>query len=48
MKPGFFADLVAVNADPTKDVSAMRDISYVMAAGSVVRDDFEMASSRGR
>ena len=48
VKPGYFADLVAVNADPTKDVSAMRDISYVMAAGSVVRDDFEMASSRAR
>lgn len=39
VKPGFLADLIAVDADPTQSVSAMRAVSFVLAAGSVVRDD---------
>jgi imidazolonepropionase-like amidohydrolase len=39
VKPGYLADLIAVDADPTRSVSAMRGVSFVMAAGSVVRDD---------
>jgi imidazolonepropionase-like amidohydrolase len=33
------ADLVAVNGDPTKDISAMRNIEAVIQAGSLVRAD---------
>ena len=36
---GKVADLVAVEEDPLSDVAAMRDISFVMQAGRVVRDD---------
>jgi imidazolonepropionase-like amidohydrolase len=39
VKEGFLADLIAVDADPTRSVSAMREVSFVLAAGSVVRDD---------
>ena len=36
---GQFADIVAVEADPTKDVSALRTIDFVMKNGEVVRHD---------
>ncbi|UAK22917.1 amidohydrolase family protein [Sphingomonas nostoxanthinifaciens] len=39
LQPGKFADIVAVGADPVKDISALRTISLVMKAGRVVRDD---------
>lgn len=39
VKEGFLADLIAVDADPTSSVSAMREVSFVLAGGSVVRDD---------
>lgn len=39
VKEGFLADLIAVDADPIRSVSAMREVSFVMAGGSVVRDD---------
>jgi len=36
---GKHADLIAMPADPTRDVSALRDVDWVMKAGTVVRDD---------
>lgn len=39
VEPGKFADLIAVDADPTEDVSALRTLRWVMKAGEVVRDD---------
>ena len=36
---GKVADLVAVEQNPLADVSAMREISFVMQAGEVVRED---------
>jgi imidazolonepropionase-like amidohydrolase len=36
---GKYADIVAVNADPVKDIHALRTIDFVMKGGVVVRDD---------
>jgi imidazolonepropionase-like amidohydrolase len=37
LKPGFFADVIAVSGDPTKDISAVTKVSFVMKGGVVYR-----------
>ena len=39
LAPGKYADIVAVDANPVKDIKALRTISFVMKGGAVVRDD---------
>jgi len=39
LAPGRFADIIAVNANPVQDISALRSISFVMKGGQVVRHD---------
>ena len=36
--PGFFADLIAVNADPLADVTALEQVAIVMKGGVIVKD----------
>jgi imidazolonepropionase-like amidohydrolase len=39
VEAGKYADLIAMDADPTRDVSALRTLRWVMKGGVVVRDD---------
>jgi imidazolonepropionase-like amidohydrolase len=37
LKPGYFADVIAVPGDPLKDISVLQHVSFVMKSGMVYR-----------
>jgi imidazolonepropionase-like amidohydrolase len=39
LKPGFFADIIAVPGDPLIDISTVTHVSFVMKNGEIVRKD---------
>jgi imidazolonepropionase-like amidohydrolase len=40
LEPGKFADLIAVDGDPTKDVSILEHVKFVMKGGTVYKNDY--------
>lgn len=43
ISPGKYADIVVLDADPTRDIGALRTLNFVMKGGTVVRDDHGLA-----
>ena len=39
LRPGAFADLVAVPGDPTKDINAVEHVVFVLKGGMFVRNE---------
>jgi imidazolonepropionase-like amidohydrolase len=37
LKPGFFADVVAVPGNPLEDITVVEHVTFVMKGGAVVR-----------
>ena len=37
LKPGYYADIVAVPGNPLEDITAVERVSFVMKGGAVVR-----------
>lgn len=43
IQAGQYADIIAVDGDPTKDIGTLRTIGFVMKGGTVYRDDADPA-----
>jgi imidazolonepropionase-like amidohydrolase len=46
IKPGFFADLIAVAGDPLQDIDALRRVEFVMKNGMVFKKDGVMTPEK--
>jgi imidazolonepropionase-like amidohydrolase len=40
LEPGKWADLIAVDGDPTKDVTTLEHVKFVMKGGAVYRNEY--------
>jgi imidazolonepropionase-like amidohydrolase len=46
LEPGHFADLIAVSGDPTKDVTMLEHVLFVMKGGTIVKDETAQIGER--
>src|SRR5260370_36974812 len=40
LEPGKWADVIAVDGDPTKDVTTLEHVKFVMKSGTVYKNDY--------
>jgi imidazolonepropionase-like amidohydrolase len=40
LEPGKWADVVAVDGDPTKDVTILEHVKFVMKGGAIYKNDY--------
>jgi len=40
LEPGKWADVIAVDGDPTKDVTTLEHVKFVMKNGTVYKNDY--------
>jgi imidazolonepropionase-like amidohydrolase len=40
LEPGAWADVVAVDSDPVKDVTTLERVKFVMKGGEVVKNEY--------
>jgi imidazolonepropionase-like amidohydrolase len=40
LEPGKFADVIAVDGDPTKDVTILEHVKFVMKGGTVYKNEY--------
>jgi imidazolonepropionase-like amidohydrolase len=40
LEPGKFADIIAVDGDPLKDVATLQNVKFVMKGGGVVKNQY--------
>jgi hypothetical protein len=43
IEPGKWADIIAVDADPLKDVSTLQHVKFVMKGGKVVKNEYQQS-----
>ena len=39
LEPGHFADVIAVDGDPLKDITILQHVKFVMKGGTVIKDE---------
>jgi imidazolonepropionase-like amidohydrolase len=48
IRPGMFADIVAVRGDPISDIHVLEHVQFVMKSGVVYKDEISSSSSASR
>src|SRR5215510_7150698 len=48
IEPGKFADIIAIDGDPTQDINAIEKVVFVMKDGAVVKNDLAPKTDQGK
>jgi imidazolonepropionase-like amidohydrolase len=47
IEPGKFADIIAIDGDPTRDINAIEKVVFVMKDGAVFKNDLASNTNQG-